>query len=70
MPTVTPLPSTAKAALALAAFSCPSPSDVTTPAGQLPARTIGVSTSVTPPTPPISPIAARSAGLAATVTDW
>src|ERR1700733_4364850 len=69
IPTVTPLPSTPKLARALAAFSCVSPSDLTAPPQSLP-RTIGVSTSVTAPTPATSPIAGRSAGGAATVTVW
>ena len=70
MPTVTPLPSSAKLVRAFAAFELMSPSETAAPLGQPAALAIGASTSVTPPTLATAPIAARSAGRAATVTAW
>ena len=61
MPTVTPLPSTAKAERAPAALSWASPSDLTAPPQSAP-RTSGASASVTAATPATAPMRGRSAG--------
>ena len=69
MPTVTPLPSSAKLERALAALSCASPSETTEPPQSAP-RSSGASTSLTAATPGSSPSAGTCPGLAATVTVW
>ena len=70
MPTVTPLPSTPKAARAPAALSCASPSELTERRRSRRRETSGASTSVDGGDPGHRAEARRSAGATATVTVW